>query len=225
MTNEIDSAIFYAVELLSHYGFELRGYSATELVEFWLEEYPAQWIRLAVIEALYQGRYKAISVEQILAVWGRREQPIYRFNHEFERLICRKLPQDLNAPVDRTSESMSLMGSFLDRFESSSTVEVAQSEEFVVTQSATESVEALPQTPAQTETEMELTGECDRTPPDLTSPDHTSLPEPVDGSRREAKQHPIDQFTPLPDDSDFYLKLKQVAHPLECQSSNTALFK
>ncbi|MFP4099255.1 hypothetical protein [Coleofasciculus sp.] len=214
MTNEIDSAIFYAVELLSHYGFELRGYSAAELVEFWLEDYPAQWIRLAVIEALYQGRYKAISVEQILAVWGRREQPIYRFNHEFERLICRKLPQDLNAPVDKTSESMSWIESFPDMFESHSTVAVAQSEKFVVTESATESVEALPQTPAQPEPETEWVRERDRTPPDLPSPDHTSLPDPVDGSRRETNHHPIDQFTPPPDDSDFYLKLKQVAQPL-----------
>ncbi|MEQ8998071.1 MAG: hypothetical protein RID53_16385 [Coleofasciculus sp. B1-GNL1-01] len=219
MTNEIESAIIYAVELLSHYGFELRGYSAAELVEFWLEDYPAQWIRLAVIEALYQGRYKAISVEQILAVWGRREQPIYRFNHEFERLICRKLPQDLNAPVDTTSESMSWIESFPDMFESSSTVAVAQSEEFVVTESATESVEALPQMPAQSEPEPERVRERDRTPPDLPSPDPTSLPDPVDGSRRETNHHPIDQFTPPPDDSDFYLKLKQVAQPLECQSS------
>ena len=214
MTNE---AIIYAVELLSHYGFELRGYSAAELVEFWLEDYPAQWIRLAVIEALYQGRYKAISVEQILAVWGRRKQPIYRFNHEFERLICRKLPQDLNAPIDTISESMFLMASFPDTLESNSTVEVAHSEELT-----TESVEALPQTPAQTETEMELTGECDRIPSDLPFLDSTSLPDPVDGSRREANQHPIDQFTPLPDDSDFYLKLKQVAQPLECQPSHNS---
>jgi hypothetical protein len=220
MTNEIESAIIYAVELLSHYGFELRGYSAAELVECWLQDYPAQWIRLAVIEALYQGRYKAISVEQILAVWGRREQPIYRFNHEFERLICRKLPQDLNAPVDTTSESMSWIESFPDMFESSSTVAVAESEEYVVTESATESVEALPQTPAQLEPRTERVRERDRTPPDLASPDHTCLPEPVDGSRREANHHPIDQFTPPPDDSDFYLKLKQVAQPLECQSSH-----
>ncbi|MEQ8385404.1 MAG: hypothetical protein RH949_23890 [Coleofasciculus sp. A1-SPW-01] len=221
MTNEIDSAIIYAVELLSHYGFELRGYSAAELVEFWLEDYPAQWIRLAVIEALYQGRYKAISVEQILAVWGRREQPIYRFNHEFERLICRKLPQDLNAPVDTTSESMSWIESFPDMFESSSTVAVAKSEEFVVTESATESVEASPQTPAQPEPETEQVRERDRTPPDLISPDHTSLPEPVEGSRRETNHHPIDQFTPPPDDSDFYLKLKQVAQPLVQRCGNT----
>src|ERR671917_232976 len=92
-----DSAVAYAVALLSHYGFELRGYKAQELVNLWLRSYPTKWIRLSVIEALYQGRYKAVSVEQILAVWARRGQPIYRFNHEFERLISRKLPQSLTA--------------------------------------------------------------------------------------------------------------------------------
>lgn len=220
MTNEIDSAIIYAVELLSHYGFELRGYSAAELVESWLKDYPAQWIRLAVIEALYQGRYKAISVEQILAVWGRREQPIYRFNHEFERLICRKLPQDLTAPVDTKSESISLTASLPDTFDYNSPIEVATPEGSVVTESATESVEVLPQTLAQPEPETERMEKRDRTPVNLPAPDHTCLPDPVDGSRREANHHPIDQFTPPPDDSDFYLKLKQVAQPLECQSSH-----
>src|SRR4028119_2246438 len=94
-----DSAVAYAVALLSHYGFELRGYTAKELVNLWLRNYSAHWVRLGVIEALYQGRYKAVSVEQILAVWARRGQPIYRFNHEFERLISRKLPQSLTAPL------------------------------------------------------------------------------------------------------------------------------
>jgi len=91
MTN--DSVISYAIALLSHYGFELRGYTAQELVNLWLERYQANWVRLGVIEALYQGRYKAISVEQILAVWARRGKPMYRFTHEFERLISRKFPK------------------------------------------------------------------------------------------------------------------------------------
>ena len=94
MTND-DSAVADAVALLSQYNFELKGYRASELVSQWLKTYSAVWIRLAVIEALYQGRYKAFSVEQILAGWARRDRPLYRFNHEFERLVCRKLPHNL----------------------------------------------------------------------------------------------------------------------------------
>ncbi len=90
-----DSAAAYAEVLLVHYSFELAGYKAEELIGQWLKNYSANWVRLAVIEALYQGRYKSISVEQILAVWSRRGRALYHFNHEFERLICRKFPQNL----------------------------------------------------------------------------------------------------------------------------------
>jgi hypothetical protein len=100
-----DTSLSYAVALLNHYGFELRGYTAEELINLWVKNYSAHWVRLAVIEALYQGRYKAVSVEQILTVWARRGQPIHRFNHEFERLISRKLPQKLTASLEERSRS------------------------------------------------------------------------------------------------------------------------
>ena len=90
----IDAAA-YAVSLLHHYGFDLGGYTIAQLLTVWQERYSAAWIRLATIEALYQGRYKAISVEQILALWQRRSQPLYHFNHEFERLVCDNLPASL----------------------------------------------------------------------------------------------------------------------------------
>ena len=90
-----DSAIAQTLALLIHYGFEMRGYTTEELVEQWLEIYQYVWVRLAVIEALYLGRYKAVSVEQILSFWSRRGTPSYHFNHDFERLICRKLPRHL----------------------------------------------------------------------------------------------------------------------------------
>ncbi|GAA6618965.1 hypothetical protein [Scytonema sp. NUACC26] len=84
-----------AVALLIHYSFDLSGYSAIELIELWQKQYPGNWLHLAAIEALYQGRYKAISVQQILTCWQRRGQAIFHFNMEFERLICSKFPQSL----------------------------------------------------------------------------------------------------------------------------------
>jgi hypothetical protein len=86
-----------AAALLIHYSFDLSGYTAIELVYRWQNQYPVDWLHLAVIEALYQGRYKAISVQQILAFWQRRGQVIYHFNMEFERLICSKFPEILTA--------------------------------------------------------------------------------------------------------------------------------
>ena len=86
-----------AIGLLTHYSFDLGGYSASELVDRWRKDYAVSWLRLAIIEALYQGRYKAFSVQQILTLWHRRGQPTYHFNVEFENLICSKLPEDLTA--------------------------------------------------------------------------------------------------------------------------------
>lgn len=73
--------------LLQYYGFELSDYSIEELTKLWCEYDPA-WVRLAIIEALYRGRYKAVSVDQILASWQRRGEPYCLFTREFERLVC-----------------------------------------------------------------------------------------------------------------------------------------
>ncbi len=105
-TQTIDSIVAQTLELLSHYGFDLRGYSAIDLLAHWLENYRADWVRLAVIEALYRGRYKAVSIEQILNFWTRRSKASYQFNHDFERLICRNLPRDLNSNLENTLEDI-----------------------------------------------------------------------------------------------------------------------
>jgi hypothetical protein len=92
-----DTYIDLAIALLTHYSFDLGGYKATELVMRWQNQFPFNWLHLAVVEALYQGRYKAISAQQILTIWQRRGQPTFHFNMEFERLICSKFPESLTA--------------------------------------------------------------------------------------------------------------------------------
>lgn len=91
-----DAAIQSADRLLRQYGFDLAGQSVESILDHWLRQFPSRWIRLALIEALYQGRYKAFSVEQILEQWQRREQPTYHFNSDFEALICTNMPRDLS---------------------------------------------------------------------------------------------------------------------------------
>ncbi|WP_448573816.1 hypothetical protein [Trichothermofontia sp.] len=78
----------HAIALLSNYSFDLGHYAPEQLVGYWASTYPLNWVRLAVIESLYQGRYKAVSVEQILAFWQRRGRPLYHFGNDFERIIC-----------------------------------------------------------------------------------------------------------------------------------------
>lgn len=87
-----------ALQLITHYSFDLGGYKPHDLITLWQSEYPVNWLHLAVIEALYQGRYKAVSVQQILNFWQRKREATYHFNMEFERMICSKFPQRLTAP-------------------------------------------------------------------------------------------------------------------------------
>ncbi|MBD2080669.1 hypothetical protein [Leptolyngbya sp. FACHB-17] len=86
----------HVADLLTHYSFDLGENNAQQLADSWQSSYSANWVRWAVIEALYQGRYKAVSVEQILQLWQRRQQPCYHFNYEFERLVCNNFPRNLS---------------------------------------------------------------------------------------------------------------------------------
>jgi hypothetical protein len=75
------------IALLQYYNFDIGNYSFDDLAKLWCE-YDPIWVRLAIIESLFRGRYKAVSVDQILEFWQRRGEPCCRFSREFERLIC-----------------------------------------------------------------------------------------------------------------------------------------
>ena len=74
-------------QLLTSYSFEVESYQTKAVVAGWLAEFGPVWVSHAITEALYQGRYKLISVDQILRLWQRRGQPIRHFNREFESII------------------------------------------------------------------------------------------------------------------------------------------
>lgn len=113
MTELARDAAIDAAELLTHYSFDLGGFTVERLIDYWLREYPANWLRPALVEALYQGRYKAVSVTQILTLWKRRGQPLYHFNHEFERMVCGRFPKTPNAPSEPITAGRSIQPSSL----------------------------------------------------------------------------------------------------------------
>lgn len=76
--------------LLKYYSFELTGLTVKDYIAQWRDRYPHHWLRPAIVEALYQGRYKVVSVVQILDMWQRRGQSLCHYNGEFERMICNK---------------------------------------------------------------------------------------------------------------------------------------
>lgn len=100
MTQPIrDLQTVQTLALLTCYGFELKDSTPLTLIEQWLTQYSVQWIRLAVVEALYLGRYKAVSIDHLLQSWTKRGYPHFHFNQDFERLISHKLPKILLQPL------------------------------------------------------------------------------------------------------------------------------
>jgi hypothetical protein len=86
-------------DLLAYYSFDADRYPQTptkvKVLDHWLKTYPESWVHLALIESLYQGRYKVFCVEQLLTHWHRRGHPVYHFNHEFEDLVCNDVPRNM----------------------------------------------------------------------------------------------------------------------------------
>jgi hypothetical protein len=87
------------ISLINYYKFDLSQYAAKDLILQWAREYKCSWLYLAVIEAIYQGRLKAISVGQILSLWTRKGIPSYHFNAEFESLICTNVTTNIEEMI------------------------------------------------------------------------------------------------------------------------------
>jgi hypothetical protein len=109
------NSVKLATALLKYYSFDLAGNSIERNVETWKQHYPLAWLGTAVVEALYQGRYKAVSVGQILQIWSRRGHPICHFTEEFEQMVCAPvlpmLPQASGSPsLDRSDIQADVQG-------------------------------------------------------------------------------------------------------------------
>ena len=101
MAPDIGREAEQAITLIKSFSLELNEYSPESQVLYWLNKYRAAWIRDAIIEAVYQGRYKIVSVQHILAIWQRRGQPVRHFTSGFEQVIAAQLgtPLHLSTPT------------------------------------------------------------------------------------------------------------------------------
>jgi hypothetical protein len=196
----IQAVINQTVALIRYYGFETGDSTAIELVANWLEVYQPIWVRLAVVEALYQGRYKAVSIEQILAFWVRRGHPVYHFNHEFESLVCREIPLFPTRPEEWEKLYRAIAASpvpaelpasleFLEDFRPAAIS--AADDEYCV---------AIAEPPIDDSADLGLPAQEETAA--IANPEEP-LPKPV-------HRRPIHKFTPPEDASDFYKKLKRV---------------
>ena len=227
-------SLSYVPALLIHYSFDLLGYPIEECLDRWMKQYRVNWLRLAIVEALYQGRYKAISIEQILALWQRRGQPICHFNHEFEQIVCSKLPEEL-LPFEPIVEAMEIeLMSQQNHQPLPPEKEPASVEE---TEDKTANADSdAPSTPEQEEeqpsTEPQHLSSSATPPPDLTKPEsgepkplsplellQSRLPDSATQPQRSETQSPIDRFSPPLPSSEFHLKLRSLAAEPETNES------
>lgn len=190
-------SLCYVPALLIYYSFDLYGYRVEECIQRWLERFQGDWLRLAIVEALYQGRYKIISIEQILNLWARRGQPICHFNHEFEQIVCSKLPEEL-LPLDYLNLTPEMR---------SAAPEVPPPDE------------AEHQPPTLTDSITEEDGEKSEEDEKILEAESSEAEESaialeLDSEEENGRsdQLPIDQFSPSLPTSEFYLKLQAFVH-------------
>jgi len=199
-----DPTAIAATDLLNRYGFDVGAFSAEQLVGYWLRSYPSQWVQAAVVEALYQGRYKSVSVGQILAIWKRRGQPIYHYSFEFERMVCGHLSR---IPTQEVGMDAAAPPEFPEPI----TPSAAPSECAPPLPLGLEEVSLLAPAPLG-EGSVPEKEEAIATPiSDPFPPEFELLTQPWSPQPTEVGTHPIDQFVPDPEISMFYEKLRAVA--------------
>lgn len=87
IANPISPEVAQLYSLVQDYSFDVDAYAMDSVIADWLREFDLIWVSHAITEALYQGRYKIVSIDQILRLWQRRGHPIRHFNREFETII------------------------------------------------------------------------------------------------------------------------------------------
>jgi hypothetical protein len=215
-------------ELMTRYSFDSSGYRLEQWIEQWLRQYPAEWLSRAVIEALYQGRYKAVSVGQILELWRRRGRPLQHFNREFERMISGRSLQLLFAESRLTEPIITVPQPVLIAAEANGRTlhrnsSVAESRPSASQSSSANSSLVLP--PRLSPCDAPPLG-----PPPSIQPFKPSeqfkltLPGEIrcSHSTANASLHSIQQFVPAPEPSGFHDKLKAIAQALVIANAQTS---
>lgn len=217
--------------LLQEYSFELGGFNPQELVRFWQQTLAVEpvWIRAAVLEALYLGRYKAFSVEQILHMWKRRRQSMRHFNHDFERVVFGPLdphfsqtafivaaspapstaPVSPNPPADQADQVDPLLAAKTEPSDAEKTKPLPSVPEPVAPVPA----QVVPASASGGGSESGGDSDADQGAREVSAPAISfTLAEPVDEPFQGPV--PIQKFVPVQQPSGFYNRLQAVARHL-----------
>jgi hypothetical protein len=93
----------YIKIVIEIYGLELGGYQIDTLLVTWFQKYDSTWILKAIVESLYRGRYKIVSVDNILKDWHRLGKPRYNFTPEYEWEIIQNIPEPTPQQIAQSS--------------------------------------------------------------------------------------------------------------------------
>ena len=108
-----------AAAFLNQYGFDLGGRSPQEWLVEWQRAFPQTWVASALVEALYRGRYKAVSVQQLLVMWQTRGTPCMGFGLDFGRKVWPEGVDSLQSGLEQGSTSAVTLRSYaFESFES-----------------------------------------------------------------------------------------------------------
>jgi|GEM_PF-6994017 len=193
-----DLAVAQAIALIKSYSFDTNGNPAEKLVQQWLDHYQGNWVRLAAIEALYLGRYKSVSIEQIMAVWFRIGTPNIHFKGEFERLICRKLPKYLVISDSFWLETDESLYSFEEN-SNSEYLQYNQSRNFLASKSSSSAELEFPRS------------DQINTVPDAKNVLTQEQTITLENNLSSYNSATITNFHPILDKSSFFAKLKSLA--------------
>lgn len=212
-----DLAIAHIITLMTSYSFDTDQNNVEELVQQWQKTYHVHWIYLATIEALYLGRYKAISIEQIMNSWVRSGQPKTHFGGEFERLISRKLPRHLSK-IDPTKEEKKKTPSQF----SSNNYPTFESKAHITSNRQEKCSQDLSTPQPNLNEKTDISGTQNLHPstkvtpvpkPKIVSPpsSHKKANKTQKITNKQPHSQGITIFQPLPDGSGFFQKLKAIA--------------
>lgn len=235
-----ESILTTTTGLLTYYCYEAESQAEDSLLNRWFGDYSPEWVRLALIESLYRGRYKTISVGGLLADWKRKGQPLYHFNREFEALICHKFPQikfrQEDVPVDKRADPKFPVSARRQDLQPKSAVSIAEVDEVLSQQRPSSSIELnsqIDESKIDSSLDDQTTSLSHKLwrfvakmsddkplPPSSQEHSHPSASEkgfkaPSKRARWDKKPHspevaPIDQFIPNREFSDHYQKLVEL---------------
>jgi hypothetical protein len=196
------------IALILRYGFDLSGQSAAVVVRSWSCKYDPSFLVLAVIESLHLGRYKIVSVEQILNGWQRRGQATPHFGAEFAKMVG---GQEQSSVIEEDAQTTLLLDQEIALFSDSDLADMHHATEvFELSDPALDEGIGIPESKPQQSLLSII--QKHQVSLDLTPTSYPPTAPRPPRNNWEQQATPLDElFIPAAQVSQFYYKLRAMA--------------